>query len=836
MKLHPLVKNLMREIKRTAARFLSIFAICALGTAFFAGLRATGPDMKEAGDALFQSSYMSDVTVLCSKGLSAEDIDALRDMPDVELVRPGLYVDAMLLHGEDELNLCVRSLPIKEREEKTGGFVSMRAKYDIDPAPEGEMNELELSQGRMPLDDTEVLLDAMLLEEYPIELGEWVEFIGKSGIVRLRVVGFGHSPKYTGIYERGTSSIGNGRSNGFAYASGNAVMRLSNKLPAAALLAPTYTVAEIRIENPEGYSAFGEAYKARVSAVIDSIEAYGKTREGEWYVDGRSANPGYDDYESNTERIGNVGKVFPVIFFVVAALVSLTTMTRMVEDERIEMGTLKALGYGTGTIMAKYFLYAMLSCIAGGLAGCLVGFWLLPTVILKAYSIMYRIPDIHTPFRFDIAAVAIFASCLSTGVATWAASGAALREVPSSLMRPKAPKAGKRILLEYIAPVWKCMRFTSKVTARNIFRYKKRFFMSVIGIAGSCSLLVTGFGLNDSIFGITEKQFNGIWHMDLQAYTYETMGLAELQSIVEKSKAYEWIDSVVYCIDSNSDAKSGELRMSNVHILGVENEAALCDKINLTDGARKCSLRNDGAIITKKLADTFSVKSGDTLNIVRDGSSYDIHVTDVVDNYVFHYVYMTAAYYAQIFGEGMDYNGCLISLREGISKEQTDAAVKGLLEDQRMYTVRSLKDSMSDMEKTLGVLNYIVLVLIVGAALLTLVVMVNLTNINIEERKREMATLRVLGFYDKEMYDYLFRENNILSAIGAAAGLVLGRFMHEFIIQTCEVDIVMFIRQADTKSYVYSFILTIIFSLLVNLIMRRKVRQIDMVESLKSAE
>lgn len=834
--LTPLSKNLLREIKRTSTRFLSIFAICALGTAFFAGIRATKPDMQEAGDRLFESTQMADITVMCSKGLSAENIRDIRDMQGVEKVSPGMYVDAMLLYGDKELNLCVRSLPIKEAEENSGGLWAMRANYAIDTDPEEKMDILEVRSGRLPLDDTEVALDDLLLDDYDLKLGEWVSFDGESGVCRLRVVGFVYSPKYVGIFERGNSSIGNGRSNGFAYASGNAVAALQNKQPALALLRPTYTLAEIAVEAPDGLSAFSEEYSSRINDVIDRIEAYGETQDGTWYVDDRSSNPGYDDYESNTERIGNVGKVFPVIFFIVAALVSLTTMTRMVEEQRVEMGTLKALGYDSKVIISKYFSYAMLACISGGLFGCLVGFWLLPTVILNAYGIMYRIPDIQTPFRVDIAALAILSSALCTGVATFSACYAELREVPAMLMRPKAPKAGKRIFLEKIAPIWKRLGFTTKVTARNLFRYKKRFFMSVIGIAGSCSLLVTGFGLNDSIFGITEKQFAGIWQMDLQAYTYESISYEEMQELIEKNPAYPDIDSAVYCSDNTCDAMHGDKRMGNVHVMGVENQNGLNGKINLKDGAQEKHLRDDGTIITKKLADTLGLHPGDSFTIIKDGSKYELVISDIVDNYVYHYAYMTKGYYKSVFGSTMEYNACLITLHESATEEETDQVVQRLLEDERMYTVRALSKTMEDMENVLGVLNYIVLVLIVGSALLTLVVMVNLTNINLEERKRELATLRVLGFFDKEMYDYIFRENVLLTMIGAAVGLIFGKYMHAFIIKTCEVDLVMFIRQANAMSYVYSFVLTVVFSMFVNLIMRRKVRSIDMVESLKSAE
>lgn len=788
---------------------------------------------------MFAQTRMADVTVMCSKGLSEDNIRDIRNIEGVDKVHPGLYVDAMLLYGDKELNMRVRSLPVKETEENSGGLWAMRADYSIDTDAEAEMDILEIQSGRLPLDDTEVALDDLLLDDYDFKLGEWVEFAGESGARKLRVVGFVYSPKYVGIFERGNSGIGNGRSNGFAYASGNAVASLQNRMPAAALLKPVYTLAEIKVQTPEGISAFSGEYALHVNALIDQIEAYGRTQEGTWYVDDRSSNPGYDDYESNTERIGNVGKVFPVIFFVVAALVSLTTMTRMVEEQRVEMGTLKALGYDSAIIISKYFSYAMLACISGGLFGCVIGFWLLPTVILNAYGIMYRIPDIQTPFRGDIALIAILASAICTGVATFSACYAALKEVPSALMRPKAPKAGKRIMLERITLLWKRMSFTSKVTARNIFRYKKRFFMSIIGIAGSCSLLVTGFGLNDSIFGITEKQFdgiNGIWQMDLQAYTYEALGYEDMKTLVESNPAYPDIESAVYCADTTCDAVRGNKRMGNVHVLGVENQRSLNGKINLLNNGTERYLREDGAIITTKLADTFGLSEGDRLDIIMDGSEYTVEISDIADNYIYHYIYMTKDYYKTVFGRTMEYNASLISLKEGISEEETDKTVQRLLSDQRMYTVRTLKKTMEDMENVLGVLNYIVLVLIVGSALLTLVVMVNLTNINLEERKRELATLRVLGFFDKEMYDYIFRENIMLTLIGAAMGLILGRYMHAFIIKTCEVDLVMFIRRANTLSYVYSFVLTAVFSLLVNLIMRRKVRSVDMVESLKSAE
>lgn len=831
-----LFKNLLVEIRRTGTRFLSIFAICALGAAFFSGLRATGPDMQESCDALFKEYNLSDITVMSSVGLTQENIEDLREIPGVEAVAPGIYVDAMLTYEEEEYNVRLYSMPIKEQASKTGSLLSMLSSYEIDPDPEYETNTLMIVEGRLPLDETEVVLDSLLMESSSIKVGDYISFYNNAGSIQLRVVGFVFSPKYVGIFERGKSTIGNGSSDAFAYASGNALGRLSSKTPLLNLLGTTYIQADIVIENSSTYSAFSKEYQDLVNTVIDCIKAYGAEQNGTWYVEDRTANPGYSDYKSNTERIAAVADVFPLLFFVVAALVSLTTMTRMVEEQRIEMGTLKALGYGRGAIMGKYFYYAMFACVTGSLLGCVIGFWLFPTVILSAYGTMYRIPNIATPFRSDIALGCTLASMACISLATVAASVAALREVPATLMRPKAPKPGKRVLLEYVGFIWKRLKFNSKVTLRNLFRYKKRFFMCLIGIAGSCSLLVTGLGINDSIFGITERQFSHVWNMDLWAYAYDSMDGEEILDLATNNEAAQYYESYAYCMNSACDAEVKDTRISSVYIMGVESAELLEGKINFLSNGVPCTLTDEGAIITYKLAEVLGLSPGDSLTILHDGTSYTVYITAVVENYVRHYVYMTKTYYQQVFGEEMEYNSFLINLRDGVDDAQVETIIRTLLQDSRMYTVVTLESFMEDMNNVLGVLNYIVLVLVVGSALLTLVVMMNLTNINIEERKRELATLRVLGFLDREMYDYMFRENNLLALIGAAAGLVLGKFVHSFVIKTCEVDLVMFVRTADPMSFVYAFALTIVFSLFVNLLMRRKVRSVNMVESLKSAE
>lgn len=830
------LKNLLREIKRTFTKFLSIFAICALGVAFFAGIRATSPDMKEAGDRLYNTYNLSDISVISTSGLTADNIRDLESIEGIQAVRASLFVDAMARGtGEKEKNLRLYSMPIKLKSEYAP-LIDLIPDYGIDTSPEYEMNGVEIVSGRMPLNDTEIALDNTLEGSLVKQLGDEITLTTSGGTVTLRVVGFIRSPMYISMFERGTSSIGNGTSDGFAYASGNAISSLGTKLPVMSLLNTYYTRADIVISGKEGLSAYSDEYEALVNEVTDRIEDYASTQSGTWYIQDRSGNPGYSDYSENTDRIAAVGDVFPLIFFIVAALVCLTTMTRMVEEQRIEMGTMKALGYGGWQIAMKYAVYAMSACISGGVVGAIIGFKLFPYVIMKGYSIMYYLGKLETPYRADIAFMAIAAMAVCTAAATFSACYASLKEVPATLMRPKAPKAGRRVLLEKIPFIWKKLSFTSKVTVRNLFRYKKRFFMSVIGIAGSGALLVTAFGLNDSIFGIIEKQFGDIWQMDVQAYVYEAMPLADMQELLGKNPANDDFDSVMFCLDSQMECKNGGRSQSGVHLLGVESAGSMAGRINLHNGGTPVTLDDSGVVVTAKLAETLSIKAGDEINMRTGGEDHLMRVIGVADNYVYHYVYITAAYYETVFGKAMQYNGFMGNLKDGLTDETMDAMSSQLLSDSRMYTVRTIGSIYASVWDSLSILNYVVLVLILGSGMLTFVVMLNLTNINIGERMRELATLRVLGFYDKEMYAYIFRENNALSVIGAFVGLVFGKIMHLFVIRTCEVDMVMFVRSAKPLSYVYAFALTIVFSLIVNLLMRPKVRAIDMVESLKSAE
>ncbi len=841
MKTRYLWRNLSREIRRTLMRFLSIFSISAIGVAFFTGIRASGPDMKLTADAYLDGAHLADITAMSTAGLSADDIHALEKIPGVAVAEPVMTVDAMMRWETEEKtssgevtenNIHLISLPFPQLIEYPAAL-QLLPDYGIDSGP-FRVNGLEVIAGRLPQNDHEIALDSSFQDAYAI--GDRVLLSTSGGSTELYVSGFVESPKYISTFDRGTSTIGSGKSNGFAYASGNAIAKLGTRMPMMAMFSARYTQVEILVEGAGQLNCFSDAYERLVDGVVRQIEAYGETTSATWYVQTRSTNPGYADYAANTDRIAAVGTFFPLIFLIVAALVALTTMTRMVEEQRIQMGTLKALGYSQRAIVLQYLMYAILASLSGSILGSLIGFWIFPTVIGSAYGIMYRLPDFQTPYWPDIASgsIAAVVGCVTLSAAL--VSFAALREVPAMLMRPKAPKPGKRILLERWTWLWKRFNFTTKVTVRNLIRYKKRFWMSVIGLAGSCALLLTGFGLSDSIYGIAEKQFGAIWRMDVQAYTYDAMPLESIQQLMQAQNDGS-IGDIAYCYDKTvKGGASGADEQVEIHMFSMHDPTTFERLVRLHDRyGNPIPLSGDGVVITKKLAEKFSLSVGDTLHLVSGADEYDVPITGVAENYVYHYAYFAPDYYEKITGESLLYNTVMAKI-DGLEEENEAYWAQKLLSDKRVYTVMFLSDMYGSIWDSLSVLNYVVGILILSAAALSFVVMLNLTNINITERRRELATLQVLGFTDREMYEYVFRENNALTVIGSLMGLLLGRVLHQFVIITCEVDMVMFVRDIKPLSYVYSIVLSVVFSQIVNLMMRKKVRSIDMVESLKSAE
>ena len=559
---------------------------------------------------------------------------------------------------------------------------------------------------------------------------------------------------------------------------------------------------------------------------IDSIG------EAEWMVLNRDSNAGYVSFEGNAEKVAAIAQVFPIFFFLVAALVALTTMTRMVEEERTQIGTLKALGYGRGAIMAKYMLYAGAATILGCAFGLLVGFQVFPTVIWGAYEIMYNLPALVTSFNMKYAVLSSAAAILCTMLATlWACVGT-LRENPARLMLPKAPKAGKRVFLERIPLIWKHLTFTHKVTARNLIRYKKRFFMTVIGIAGCTALLLTGFGLRDSISDIVGKQFGEIARYNLMAGLKADRDDAALKETLASAASES-----LYVQQTSVDA-AGNGDTLSAYLYVPEDAGRLGDFITLRErkGGKAVPFSEEGVLLTEKLASKLGVRAGDPLTLRDgDGRTARVTVTGITENYVYNYIYMAPSLYRSSFGIQPEYNLVTAKVADE-SEANQDAVAKALLGVEGVASVSFTTDVSRSFADIVKNIDYIVIVLIVSAGLLAFVVLYNLTNINITERQKEIATIKVLGFYDREVNAYIFRETGILSVIGTGVGLILGIFLHAFVVRTAEVEIVMFGRDIYVMSYLLAAALTLAFSALVDVVMARKLRRIDMVESMKAGE
>lgn len=558
----------------------------------------------------------------------------------------------------------------------------------------------------------------------------------------------------------------------------------------------------------------------------------------EWMVTDREELPEYTDYGDNADRLRNIGQVFPVIFFLVAALISLTTMTRMVEEQRTQIGTLKALGYKKSAIAAKYICYAFFATLLGSLLGMLIGEKIIPYIIITAYGIMYHnvANTISIDYQAGFALIASTASVVCTVGATLFASGKELQETPASLMRPPAPKEGKRVLLERLTFIWKHLSFSWKSTIRNLFRYKKRLIMTVFGIAGSMGLMLVGFGIQDSISDIAAIQYRELQHYDGMVIEDSDATEEEHAELFEYMKENE---QIAHCNRVQMTKISAPKGSSNISIYLFVPES-------LSEFARDVTLKNritgetyeltdEGAAISEKTASLLGLKVGDMIPLKKGDKEYKVRVAVITENYMSHYLYMTPRVYEQTFGEMPEYENIVFTMQEDC-KDDLEMAGTRILANPGALSISYTSSLASQVDRMLSTLDAVILVLIVSAGMLAFVVLYNLNNINITERQRELATLKVLGFYDGEVSQYVLRENVILTVLGIMFGAVFGILIHRYVITTVEVDAVMFGRNIKPLSFLYSGILTSIFSIVVNGVMHFKLKTIDMVESLKSVE
>ena len=867
-------KELLRTITRKPGRFLALLAIVALGAGFYAGLRMTSPDMKAALDEYLDVTRTYDVRVVSTWGLTDDDLAALGDLPGATIVQGAFQTDVVAHMNGSAYTMRVHSLP------KEGGY-AQDGSWEPDDAV---MNVPVLMSGRWPAAKGECVICGSRVMDSPPHLGDTIEFVSASTDVRdyfvtstYTVVGMVNTPYYVSSASLGTSALGAGIVQQYLYIPETDFRRT---VP--------YTEAFVEVEGARAltygtqeYDEAVEAFEDRVREIApersrirkenmgdmaslrfyDDITTYAgvldlldfalshpfsqtsDVEDPEWLVMGRDKNVGIVSFTSDADRVDNIAQAFPLIFFLVAALVALTTMTRMVDEERMLIGTYKALGYSKARVTSKYIIYMLLAGGFGSFAGISVLGRLLPAVIMNAYAIIYYVPSGDFGVLAHIAALSAGAVLALTLGATWFAAATTLSERPAALLLPRVQANGKRILLERFTAIWSRMSFTWKVTWRNIFRYKKRFVMTVIGIAGCTGLLLTGLGLHDSINDIIDVQYGEL--------VKHNAVVAEKSSVSpEERSAIEAVFSDRTLVEAETSAQGKTMMASGprasgkrVDVIVPEEPNAFTELTVLRDRQTHTLLEiPDGQVlINEKLAKETGINPGDEISFYEQdvmgnatNTFYTFTVAALTENYIYNYAYMTADTWEAATGENPRYSSRYAQVND--ENEGRQRFEDALRETQGVKTV-SFNDETIDTYRTmLKSVDLIVVVLIVSAAALAFIVLYNLTNINIEERLREIATLKVLGFTRRETNAYIFREIALLALVGCLAGLVFGIWLEGFVVTTAEVDQVMFGRTIHPASFCAAFVLTMVFSAIAMAFMTPKLAHIDMVESLKSNE
>lgn len=793
-------KDFFREIKNTYSRFISILCIVTLGVAFYAGIRSSGPDMKASVDRLYDDNQIWDLRIYDTAGLTKEDVEQIQKLSGVEYVEGVFSVD--LMDDTKEEKKVIRL--ISETE---------------------QINRFELTSGRWTKQADECVVDEAYLEKMGYELGDKIQIKSGSEIpveymvanTELTIVGTYINPMYLKA-ERGDTTIGNGKIEGLITISPDNV------------LVESYTEIDVTVQGARELFCYGEKYDNKMEKISDAIS---KLKDS-YIVTDRSTIQSYAEFKMDAERIDKIGNIVPVIFYIVAALVSLTTMTRMVEEQRTLIGTYKAIGYSRYKIAMRYIWYALLATVTGSLFGGLIGNYLLPRVVINAYKMLYpNLYKVVTPIQWEHCLTAILISIICVIGATVASCMRSLRTSAAELMRPAAPKNGKRIFLERIPFLWKHMNFTWKSVARNIIRYKKRIFMTIFGICGCMSLLLTGYGIKDSIRSIVDIQYSKLHKYDMLVKHGAAVKPEEAQAL-EQIFTDEKIESYLNFYASSVKVSNEKKEISSsVYVTDDFEEFKKYISFGETKQQAKITLSADGVVITKKLAKLLNVKAGDEIILLdAEGKNpHTVRIADIAQNYVSHYVYMSQEMYENLYGTDFCYNQTFIK-----QSDATEDIREWLLEQDEIASVTTVRSLRENFDYMLTGLDIIIIVIIISAGGLAFVVLYNLNNINICERIRELATLKVLGFYDGEVSAYVFRENVILTIAGILTGYVAGNFLHEFVVSTVEVDMVMFGRDIHSMSYVYATLITVAFALIINLSMHYKLKKVDMTTSLKSIE
>ena len=815
-----LLKHIFMKIKDNYKRFLSLICMAFLGVGFYAGIQSSSPDMLKTLDNFYDENNVYDISVISNVGLTEDDLLKLSKIKNVEL--------AINIQEKDTY------LEIEENN-----YVVKLIEYN------SQMNNVYIKEGRLPKNNNEVSVDNALLENNNLKLGDYITIDGK----KYSIVGNVISPLYFSA-ERPNSNLGSGKVDYYIY-----VYNGSLDLEAYSNIYITVKGAKKYLTNSDSYKKLINNVKKYIdlikdkqqdirydelySDIIETSEMYGISIDEsnfikpKWYIYDRLDNTSYKELINASDNLKKIGNIFPIIFFAISVLVSLISMMRMIEEDRVENGTLKSLGYNSFHITLKYVIYSLLATTIGSSVGAIFGSYMIPSVIWNIYKKIFFIPKFIYLLKSDYNALGLWICILCICGTSVIVCIKNLREVPANLMRPKPPKSGKKILLERINFIWKKLKFSDKITIRNIFRYKSRVITTVLGIAGCTSLILAGFGLKDSIKDVTDFQFNNIIKYDKLLMTNESINQIDIEKELlndDKVENYTNVNTQNIKVLFNDEQQE-------VTMITPDDFNSISKSISLIDLKTNNIIDNisdNSCIISEKTAKLLDIDVGDKISLLdNDNNKYDIKVSYIIKNYINQYLYINKNTYNNLFNN-YKINSVLISLKDK-DKNSKEFDKKYISNGYALTIVDNddMKNSMNDM---LGSIDSIVAILIIAAASLAFVVLYNLSNINISERKREIATLKVLGFYPSEVDKYINRETVLLTILGIGIGLLFGSYLSHFIISTCEPDYIMFDRHVYTLSYFYSLFITVVFTIVVTIVTHFNLKKINMVTSLKNVE
>lgn len=815
-----LLKHIFMKIKDNYKRFLSLICMAFLGVGFYAGIQSSSPDMLKTLDNFYDENNVYDISVISNVGLTEDDLLKLSKIKNVEL--------AINIQEKDTY------LEIEENN-----YVVKLIEYN------SQMNNVYIKEGRLPKNNNEVSVDNALLENNNLKLGDSITIDGK----KYSIVGNVISPLYFSA-ERPNSNLGSGKVDYYIYVY-NGYLDLE-----------AYSNIYITVKGAKKYLTNSDSYKKLInnvkkdidlikdkqqdirydelySDIIETSEMYGISIDEsnfikpKWYIYDRLDNTSYKELINASDNLKKIGNIFPIIFFAISVLVSLISMMRMIEEDRVENGTLKSLGYNSFHITLKYVIYSLLATTIGSSVGAIFGSYMIPSVIWNIYKKIFFIPKFIYLLKSDYNALGLWICILCICGTSVIVCIKNLREVPANLMRPKPPKSGKKILLERINFIWKKLKFSDKITIRNIFRYKSRVITTILGIAGCTSLILAGFGLKDSIKDVTDFQFNNIIKYDKLLMTNESINQIDIEKELlndDKVENYTNVNTQNIKVLFNDEQQE-------VTMITPDDFNSISKSISLIDLKTNNIIDNisdNSCIISEKTAKLLDIDVGDKISLLdNDNNKYDIKVSYIIKNYINQYLYINKNTYNNLFNN-YKINSVLISLKD--KDKNSKEFDKKYISNGYALTIVDNDDIKSSMNDMLGSIDSIVAILIIAAASLAFVVLYNLSNINISERKREIATLKVLGFYPSEVDKYINRETVLLTILGIGIGLLFGSYLSHFIISTCEPDYIMFDRHVYTLSYFYSLFITVIFTIIVTIVTHFNLKKINMVTSLKNVE